>query len=932
MHEGNIFSFGLPNIRFGLWMMEIGTRSFQHLMIPLLVVVFYAPVTGQTHVDSFEGGAVRFQLVESDCQSSLTEHEISLTYAHSGRTSELVGMDCLQGTQAVLAYPIEPCLVLDEFTPMIWVRSSSGRVQLGVRVVFPYDSHPVTGGRLTVLLWGESYAQPGQWQLLTVRHLKRQLQQAVIGMRQRFGAELRLEGEYIDTLVVNGYTGPGHCRMQFDDLDLLGHISVAALGSSLAENWQQRWKWREVMPRDDQRFWTTRNMPDIFYEYQGESMAWLSSLGVEGIFITSFPSESQLHRVADAGLRLLCAAPSYPVVLEDGTSDVISGWMIGSALDDQQYRWTQDQVTRVSKLPEGLNRPTFVETLESFWRYSRLADETIVPVPAIVSAPSFSAKQRWLQSQLTTTRQRGSGWVSIARSLPSTWLRQYDVAWQLVNDGQVDGVSGHQPRPSDPLAMRYQAVGAILGGARGILWRGDEPLELNIDGGAVEAAALRWIHHDLELWGPWIMAGVSNGTLVLDRPDYRGTAWSVSQSQLIVAQHEYPLSPSIGAPTATQPLRVQINAGQRGLPVFRLTEGQLERVETIDDSLQVVWQIDRPQPIEVFVVASNASVLQYLEKQLGKNALSVAEDQLEIAGYLSASASELCIARFPAGSQAGREQMSALQESSQTIELGYAEIRRGNASEAIRRAAAAFEQVQGLLYEGYMAATADLAQPQSSPFVLNPVSLSLHWKLADACQRSVWRELRLPGGEFSDLQEMLELGWSQQRRTQDAAELRAEVLSRPPSTNTVASAGLRLAAYAKTQQGLPGGYEGALMRVRSSSLPVKAGQLVRIMTKAKVLKAPQDAMSGLLIYDNQAGPVLGQLVQGDVGDEMDIQLYRFVVADGDFHVLAEVRGECDIVVTSVRASVIEPAQNRQNYTTSPAQMIYSDGASRSSQP
>jgi hypothetical protein len=249
-------------------------------------------------------------------------------------------------------------------------------------------------------------------------------------------------------------------------------------------------------------------------------------------------------------------------------------------------------------------------------------------------------------------------------------------------------------------------------------------------------------------------------------------------------------------------------------------------------------------------------------------------------------------------------------------------------------AARCSDLIQSVIFDAQQVATSNLATPQSSPLVVSPATLRYHWLLSNACARSEWRPLELPGAQFQDLSEMLTFGWSQQRRLEDKVNLRVELLPAAQQQQP----GLRLAAYAKPSSPesevmkIEGGYEGASLRVRSSAAQVRAGQLVRVAAKARILRAPDVPASGLLIYDNQAGPSLGQLVRGQsAGELVDVELYRFVVADGDFRVLAECRGECDIVLESLNASVIEPAANRRSYATSPAStlqpgsIIVSDG-------
>ncbi|MCC6511144.1 MAG: hypothetical protein IT423_18730 [Pirellulaceae bacterium] len=127
------------------------------------------PVRAQIR-DSFEGGGPRWQLVESDCTAEVSNQEITPASPHSGQTCESLEMYCANGTYAYLAMPVEPCAIIDELTPSVWIQCASSRIRLGVSVVFPNALHPSTGGRMHTILWGGTYDEPGQWQRLTVNN------------------------------------------------------------------------------------------------------------------------------------------------------------------------------------------------------------------------------------------------------------------------------------------------------------------------------------------------------------------------------------------------------------------------------------------------------------------------------------------------------------------------------------------------------------------------------------------------------------------------------------------------------------------------------------------------------------------------------------------------------------------------------------------
>lgn len=873
------------------------------------------------HMDSFEGGEPRWMLVDSDCQAQMISHEISLIQPHAGRTCEMFELACGGGSMAFMAYPIEPNLILDEFKPSVWTRSSSGRVQLGVRVIFPFAEHPVTDGRLTTILWGSAYTEPGQWQMLQVNELQKKLGNEIVSLRQRFGSELDLEGAYIDCLVLNAYLGPGRYRVQVDDMDLRGLIPMTATGRALPANWRERWRWRYevIKPSVEQRFWASPNRPPTWLHYQRESLPWLRSIGFTGIVLDRLPSEQQLTRIVEADLGVICPPPPHNLAIDKKLTPALKGWFVGAALDARQAEVARRQVARITEMPQELQRPMVGEALEHYWLFSRIADEVVTPFPEPLKAGETIEKIQWVSRTLETTKKRGSGWVSINLGPNPALIEQVRIAHGIMTPQQE-----FEPSQANPLGLRYQSAAAVIAGARGIVFRGFRPLDLQHAGDSSLVAALRWIHSDLALWGPWIVGGQPSAAPVLNRSDYTAAAWSVSQSRLVIAMAAPAGGQHANLPASNQALQFEVASSAHLQQIFRLTEGRLERMQVDATPAGLQWQVPEPSAIETFVVTANPLVIDFARKHLATDRDQRAADQLEVVSYHLGMAAKLVAARFPEGANpsatgGGGAASQSLAVAQRQIDEGYRALHAGQADGALALAARASESSQAILSDAYRTAISNLAAPQSSPLVLSPTSLGYHWLLADACQRSEWRNLELPGAQFQNLQEMLSSGWSLKQRELEQADLQVELL--PPASER--AAGLRLAAYARAlpnstiPQPIPGGYEGASSWIRSSAAQVRTGQLIRVAAKARVLRAPTTPDSGVLIYDNQAGPSLGQLVRGQPGEVVDVELYRFAVADGEFRILAECRGECDIVLESLYASVIEPAVNRQSYITVP---------------
>lgn len=900
-------------------------RAAISLLFGLAIIALFAPFSHAQMQDSFEGGATRWRLVESDCNAQLTLQEISATFPHGGQTSELIEVAATNGTFVFLAYPIEPCVVVDEFQPRLWTRCASAGLRIGARIVFPSSQHPVTGGRLTAIVWGDTYSEPGQWQGIKLVNLQKQFEAEVIQLRQKFGPEIIVEDAFIDAVVMNVYTGPGRYRLQIDDMNLQGHISLPSVGRAIPANWREGWMWRPESVNPEGRFWNALNRPEVWLQYQGESLPWLKSLGITGLVVNRLPSEDQLRVIQEAKLSVVCPPPQSNISFSASSSSAIRGWLIGSALDSSQTQIARDQVGRLSQMPEKLKRPIFGEALEQYWAYSRIADEVIVPTPDPMSAGTATDHVAWLKSQLATTTQRGSGWVATSIGIDTQWLKQLRAAQRLVEPDMFAGGNENYETPTNPLELRRQIVRSIAAGSRGISLRPHGPeervenkwpqtLELTTTPGRAQVASLRWTINDLVLWGPWIVAGQQVRAPTVNRNDYMSNAWMLHNSYLVLVQKLD--SKSTSAPDAAQnsPLICATSVATNTREVFRVTHGAYERMETVAASGGVQWTINQPAEVEAFVISENPNVTRFVNRHLAETRLSIAEDQLELAAFQLSIASELLVARFPDPNAPDARAQFALQvRARREMEDGLQSLRSGSAPVASNRAMRSLATSQIILDDGARVANGSLVSPQSSPFVLLPSALKYHWKIAEACNRSTWRELPIAGSDLNSLDAMLHAGWSQEQRLQDQAEMRVEWI--PPTNGGLR--GLRLAAYQKSDQSLPGGYEGASLRIRSAAAQVKEGQLVRVVGRARVRLSSTDPASGLLVYDNQAGPGLGQLIRGQPGELKEIELYRFVVRDGEFRILAECRGECDFVIESISASVIEPATNRQSYPTSP---------------
>ncbi len=363
----------------------------------VLVALLWSLIASVAHAqvrDSFEGGTPRWSLVESDCGAQLANHEISTSLPQGGQTCESLEMICGNGTYAYLALPIEPCAVIDELAPTLWVQCPSSRLRLGISVIFPNAQHPVTGGRMQTTLWGSTYDDPGNWQRLIVKDCEQLLTTELLTLRQKFG-NLNFSGAYVDAVVLNAYTGAGRYRVKIDEMTLPGMIPISELGVGVAQDWRARWRWRDGAGSEELR-WSqsaNRRVP-VWWQYQGEALPWLNALGFQGLLLDRVPSTAMLTEAQAARLHVIAPPPSQSLAVDEKLWESVKGWLVGAAVDGRGIENLRAEALRVSQFPRGLQRPSIAEVMEDYWAFSRVVDDLIVPAPSQLSAGTPQEKTR----------------------------------------------------------------------------------------------------------------------------------------------------------------------------------------------------------------------------------------------------------------------------------------------------------------------------------------------------------------------------------------------------------------------------------------------------------------------------------------------------------------------------------------------------------
>ncbi|MFO0924317.1 MAG: hypothetical protein U0905_17720 [Pirellulales bacterium] len=819
--------------------------------------------------------------------------QLSTLMPHSGASSELLEVTCSQGTSLYLVYPIRPAAIIDELKASVWVRCAAAGLRIGFRAVFPNTAHPLTGNQLAIYLEGEMVSRGGQWSPLEIQSPLRMFQQRVAMLRHEYGPDIDLRGAYIDAVVINPYTGPGLIRLQIDDLAVDGNVELQdAVDPSAGES------------RTNLSVSMAERINDLhqgvprWLQYRGESLTWLKTLGVTGVVLDAPKDARWLREAQVAGLKVLSPPPgATPPEQEWSSYDAVQGWVIGSALDASHVEPSRQLRAKLSQYPVALRRPTLAESMEQHWIYSRVADALAVPAPL----PSTVRDGHEMVQLLRASYEQARG-----RTMPLTSLTLQPTPEYEEQTRELMKYLGRQPSgPSiDVLQARMRLYRCIAAGARGWYLRSQAALDSGDESDLLHGVVIRALNAEVDWLSPWIQA--SNAPLDMDpasTPGYRGTILPMNNSQLILllAQGE---NDSILAPTpSNSPLEFPVPNFQTTSQVVRITHGRLEPILQQVSPKEAKVRIEQPGMIELVVITTDPRVTTYLQQRSPQAVRALLDVHAENANQLRRLAQTTLVAENQ--SNAAPNWRTVRDADALTRQMDY--LMGRDLPAAMNAAEQACHLYQSVIRDSWKRALGSFSNPQSSPWLENVAGLPIHWELQSVVANRTWMPAEIPGMQWGDWEAMQRLGWNIDRRIEEQVDSRFELAS---SQGVDGSMALRLQARSTRGEAIQGGFAGSSLRMYSPPIDIPRHALVRIDGLVQVRRSSPVAQSGLLFYDDIAGPASGCLIQatpGVSGNWIPVTLFRYLSREGGVRIMMETRGEGEFLVSNFRVTYLIPA-------------------------
>ncbi len=864
--------------------------------------------------DDFESGATRWRLWRDDAGSRVVQNQRTQTVPHSGNASEMIEVTSgLQGTYIHLVYPLnERLAVIDELQCSFWVRSAVSGLRPALRVVFPRTAHPATHEPLTTLLFGIPSTGGGAWSQLEVRNSVELLDAQHRVLKAQYGPTVDLREAYVDAVVLDVYNGPGNTKLQIDDLSIDGIVPVetnrsqrpdvlASVGS--AEPDQELSETIAARARD------LRASVPRWFQYRGESLDWLASIGINGLIVDQAPPVQLLNEAARLRLAVIAPPPALlPSELELPAWEAIQGWSLGWALDHSHLEAARESTIRLNRLPNALRKPTLVEPMEAYGPYARLADLVAVPVPLPTTIRDHDEAELLLKQEVQNLRGRTLPITSLMLEPIATWRQQRDSIAQAIgsNAGMIQAYDLGQ--------ARLQLLRSIGHGARGWYFRSLSPLDSDDQSNQARIESLQALNAEIRLLSPWLQSGEPATKIAVDvKTGYVGYRIAMPRSQLIMllvrGDSDQLVVPSTNLPM----LSVKLARTQQTAQIYRISRGRLESL--VAKPSPDGWNVEIPNPstTELLVATEDPRAIRYLQTTLAEISPQITESRIAIANQSLQLAQMTLVAeqvaeRDPAWAQV-RLSESSLRGAEQFLT-------RGDAIRAVANADAAASMADQVIHQSWHRARIRFSSTNSSPLIASRLSLPLHWELDRIIRNRTWEPRPVPQGDCEDLNRMVAEGWTIDRRLEDRVQSQASIASEAGPDR---SGALQIDASSIDRNPIPGGYAGASLHMSSPKIDVPNQSLVHCEGLVRVIGGGIDPQAGLLVYDEEGGPALGQLISPQTGDAstwQHINLYRFQTQPDGVRMHLEIRGATRVLIDQLRVEYLMPS-SQSSFQTRP---------------
>jgi hypothetical protein len=858
--------------------------------------------------DSFESSGNAWQLVQSDCETTVLLHQRTLEVARQGKTSEYLKLHSKPGTLAYLGYQLTPTRVISELRLSMWLRSDRANLQFLARVVLPRSKAPNSDEPIKFLLTGTTYRDQGAWQQLTLNDPAKQLSKKMRLLRSQFGSHVDSREAYIDLIVVNAFTGAGVTNVWLDDLNVVGFIP-ASDHNPAAKNTTNTTNRSDpggaplptapvvtepIRVELDGSILIANDQP-VFVraiEYRGEDIQWLRERGFNTLVLQQFPTEQLWTAVAHNNLWVVCPPP--PVGFDPAQIPLYRRalcWSLGSELTGPDLQQAEQIARQSRKVPAELQRPLVANCRSDFWNLSRTTDIVSIRCPSLSGNLDLEQIDQWMRIRRRETQPGTPFWAEIS-SEPDELLAQ-----QISLLGHPSAVQ------FDPEQLRLLTHRLLSTGVRGVVVRSNSRLDGSAPQQRIRAKTFELLNHEMTLIQPWLAGGQFEANLEPPNEDTRVSVLQTERSRLLFISHrereqQFALAPGIQEQllltipnTFSSPYAYHVSStGVRPLDRKRVAGG-----------LRVI--VSAPANVELVALTHDPKVVRHLTQHGEELASRVNELRYDLA-VARLEQLELLVSECPENGLDKRYIAQQLADARQA--LGHA-VRFGNQRDQ-HTAATYLQQANRIVtatnHRVWRGAVRGMGSPMISPLCLNSQTLPTHWHLAKHLSQT--RFTTKYSADMRSVEQLVQAGWKNYRSADQRIETQIQLspTGGVPNADGVASEALQITSTATKRS--PTYLNAPAAEIVSPLIPVEKGKIVRISGMIKTIGRLEKSPEGLLIYDSISGRNLGFRIY-EANQWTPFVLYRAVANDAQLQVVFEINGIGTVWVDNFQVELADNA-------------------------
>jgi len=541
----------------------------------------------------------------------------------------------------------------------------------------------------------------------------------------------------------------------------------------------------------------------------------------------------------------------------------VVAWDLGESVGSEQVESVRRKAQHLRSMPAADRRALICLPREGIWDYSRVVDLAVLEPPGPNGSLPLAHYGQWYLERSRMMRLGTHFWASVPTQPPAAVARQLALL-------------GHQA--SDLLALepeqiRLMVYHAIAAGARGLLLRSRSRLDGSDLMSELRSKTLQRINQELEVIEPWAATGKHARELLEDHPSVRVSLLETDRSRLAIIIRGGADQQFVVGPVEEAPLSFEIPGVPSTYDVYQVGEDGLRRI-TQRRTSGVHVQLERSGLITTIVLTQDPLVVNFLARQTAE----LRQQQDELVGDIVAQmysavvqTHQQLLAKIPGPrlsaatleNQALNHARDQLQRFQQLVEGGgheraYEFLRRGRQHLARAR------------HQDWKLAARAFPAPVASPWCVSYFTLPDHYALGERLRGAAWGPNSLPGGDFENLSVLQSSGWKNVSAGSENLDTRVELSMENPHGGRTS---LCLQCWPRAKDQVPRVIESPPLRITSTPVPVRRGQLVCIRGWVRMPEKIVGSPDGLLIYDSIGGRELAYRIQA-APDWREFSLYR----------------------------------------------------------